>query len=382
MKRILSALMATSMVLSLAACGSAGSKAATTAANAADTTAAGTAAETTAAASSAAAGTAETSKAAAGAGKSFDITWVSCSTESDFWQYQQIGMENAVKDMQDKYGITINFSVVGPATEAETEAYIRAFENAVASKPAAIITATQVPDSTIAVAQEATNQGIIVNFTNCGLETMDSTQYPKVYNQFYTTVSADIGDAAGKWMLDKLTAAGLTEGVIAMEFSNVNPALEPRMTNFKKYVESNSKFQVLDTLYNNNDLEQAQADVENEISTYGDKLVGIYGANNVSGDGIALAVENAGIKDKVITIGVDSDPTEIKALEAGTLDAIFVQDAYGQGYKSLENAVETLIQGKNPETEQKIAMPPEAVTTDNMKEEKYAALLDPTILKK
>jgi ribose transport system substrate-binding protein len=292
-------------------------------------------------------------------------------------------MENAVKDMEEKYGIKINFTTVGPATEAETEAYIRAFENAIASKPAAIISATQVPDSTRSVAKEAMDQGIVVNFTNCGLETLDSTEYADCYNQFYTTVSADIGDMAGKVMLEMLDEAGIPkEGVISMEFSNVNPALQPRMDNFKAYVEANSDIKVLDTLYNNNDLAQAQADAENQIATYGSKLIGLYGANNISGDGIALAVENAGIADKVISIGVDSDPTEIEALEAGNLDSIIIQDAYGQGYASLQNAVETLLQGSNPEKEQKVAMPPVAVTTENMHEPEYAALLDPTLLAK
>ena len=322
-------------------------------------------------------------KTASGDKKSFDITWVSCSTESEFWQYQEIGMKNAVKDMEAEHGITINFTTVGPATEAETESYIRAFENAIAAKPSAIISATQVPDSTRSIAKEAMNMGIVVNFTNCGLETIDSTEFSDCYNQYYTTVSADVGDLAGKIMLEQLEAAGIPKkGVIAMEFSNVNPSLQPRMDNFKAYIEANSEIKVLDTLYNNNSLEQAQADIENQIATHGDKLIGIYGANNISGDGIALAVENAGIKDKVITIGVDSDPTEIKALENGTLDCIIVQDAYSQGYASLKNAVETLLQGKNPEKEQKVTMAPEAVTTQNMKEDKYAALLNPNLLAK
>lgn len=366
MKKIIALALALSMTATLAACG-------------------GGAASSKPAASTPSAPSSSPAASSAPAGsdaKEFNVTWVSCSTESDFWQYQQIGMENAVIDMQDKYGVKINFSVVGPATEAETEAYIRAFENAIASKPDAIISATQVPDSTVSIAQDAMNQGIVVNFTNCGLEPLDSNQYSSAYNQFYTTVSADIGDAAGKWMLDKLTEMGYTEGIIAMEFSNVNPSLQPRMDNFQNYIHANSNFEVLDCLYNNNDLQKAQADIENEISAYGDKLVGIYGANNISGDGIALAVENAGIKDKVVTIGVDSDPTEIKALEAGTIDCIFVQDAYGQGYASLQNAIETLLQGKNPETEQKIAMAPVAVTTENMNEPEYAAMLNPTLLKK
>jgi len=368
MKKLMALVLTLCMIATLTACSSGNN----------DSTPSAVPSESSSSAPSAAPSTAPSN----GDAQEFNVTWVSCSTESDFWQYQQIGMENAVIDMQDKYNIKINFSVVGPATEAETEAYIRAFENAIASKPDAIISATQVPDATIPVAQDAMNQGIVVNFTNCGLEPMESTEFSSAYNQYYTTVSADIGDAAGKWMLDKLTEMGYTEGVIAMEYSNVNPALQPRMDNFQNYIHANSNFEVLDCLYNNNDLQQAQADIENEIATYGDKLVGIYGANNVSGDGIALAVENAGIKDQVVTIGVDSDPTEINALKTGTLDCIFVQDAYGQGYASLENAIETLLQGSNPETEQKIAMAPVAVTTDNMDDPEYAAMLDPTMLKK
>lgn len=367
MKKVVTLLLALAMTLSLAACGGAAS--APPAASEAGTgaSAAGDAASTTST-----------------AGKAYNVVWVTCSTESQFWQYQQIGMENACADLEKQYGVTINFSTTGPATEAETEAYIRAFENAIASKPDAIISATQVPDSTTAVAKEATDKGIVVNFTNCGLEPVGSTKYADSYNQFYTTSSADVGKLAGQTMLEQLKAANIPlKGYIAMEFSNVNASLQPRMDEFKAYLNANApEIKVLDTKYNNNDMEAAQADIENEIATYGDQLIGIYGANNVSGDGIALAVKNSNIADKVITIGVDSDSTEIDALKAGNLDCIIVQDAYGQGYNSLKNAVETLVKGSNPESEHQVAMPPVAVTTQNMTQDKYAALLDPTILKK
>lgn len=315
-------------------------------------------------------------------GKSYKIVWVSCSTESEFWQYQQIGMENAVADLQTQYGITIDFSVAGPANESETESYLRTFENAVASKPDAIISATQVPDMTTAIARDAMGQGIVVNFTNCGLEPVGSTEYTDCYNQFYTTSSGDIGDTAGKIMLESLAKLGYTKGTIGMHFSNINPALAPRMDNFKAYVEANSDFEVLDTLFHANDMATAQANVENQISTYGENLVGLYGANNISGDGIALAIEGAGIQDKIVSIGVDSDSLEIEALGKSTLDCIIVQDAYGQGYASMKNAVETLLQGKNPEANKQVLIAPAVVTTDNMSTPEFAALLDPTMLKR
>ena len=375
MKKALAITMAAVMAMGLTACGSKGTAAPATEAPKSEAPAASGEATTEAAADKKEENT---------AADSYHVIWVSCSTESEFWQYQEIGMKNAVKDMEEKYGIKINFETVGPANESETESYIRAFENAIASKPQAIISATQVPDATVAVSKEATDQGIIVNFTNCGLEVYGSHEYDDVYNQFYTTISADIGKLAGQILLDQLKAAGIEpKGVVGMHFSNINEALQPRMDDFKAFLaEKAPDIEVLDTLYHANDLAAAQANVENQISTYGDKLIGLYGANNISGDGIALAIENAGIGDKVVAIGVDSDSLEIEALESGNLDVIIVQEAYGQGYAALENAVETLVNGSNPETENQVLLDPVAVTSDNMKEDKYAALLDPTILAK
>lgn len=385
MKKALAITMAAVMTMGLTACGSKGAAAPATTAPPTEAQKATEAPADAGADTKAEESKAEETKAEAKAeGGSYHIIWVSCSTESEFWQYQEIGMKNAVKDMQDKYGITIKFETVGPANESETESYIRAFENAIASKPQAIISATQVPDATIAVSKEATDQGIVVNFTNCGLEIYGSHEHDDVYNQFYTTISADIGDLAGQILLEQLKAAGIEpKGVVGMHFSNINEALQPRMDNLKSYLAEHAPdIEVLDTLYHANDLAAAQANVENQISTYGNKLIGLYGANNISGDGIALAIQNAGIADKVVAIGVDSDALEIEALEAGDLDVIIVQEAYGQGYAALENAVETLVQGSNPETEKHVLLDPVAVTSSNMKEDKYAALLDPSILAK
>ena len=63
---------------------------------------------------------------------------------------------------------------------------------------------------TTAIAGDAMAMGIVVNFTNCGLETIGSTEYAHCYNQFYTTSSADIGDYAGQLMVDSLTELGYT----------------------------------------------------------------------------------------------------------------------------------------------------------------------------
>lgn len=315
-------------------------------------------------------------------GEEYDVIYLSCSTASEFWQYVGFGIENAAQDMEEEYGITVNLQTTGPSEESETEAYVTSFEEAIAAQPDAIVTATQVADATVPKATEATQQGIVLNFVNCGLSTPDVTDYDDIYNQFYYCSNETIGQLAAQTMLEKMEEKGIEpSGVVAMNFSVVNETLGARMTGFSDYMAENAPdIECTEVYYNNNELETAQSNVENQISTYGDELVGIYGGQNISGNGAALAAVAAGINDRVVVIGVDSDATEIQALADGTLDGLVVQDAYTQGYKTCENAIRTLVEGENPETEQKINCEPTAITKENMDTEEMQQLLDPTLL--
>ena len=42
------------------------------------------------------------------------IVYLTPSTASQFWTYVGIGIENAMKDMEEEHGVTIDFSTVGP----------------------------------------------------------------------------------------------------------------------------------------------------------------------------------------------------------------------------------------------------------------------------
>lgn len=313
-----------------------------------------------------------------------NVIYLSCSTASEFWQYIGVGISNAVIDMEEEYGITINLQTTGPSEESQTEQYVTAFESAIAEGPDAIVTATQVPDATIPKAQEAVAQGIVLNFVNCGLVQEDVTDNADCYNEFYYCSNETIGALAAEQMLAVLEAKGLEpKGTVAMNYSMVNTNGEQRMGGFSDYMAEHAPDIVCtETYYNNNDLETAQSNVENQISTFGDDLIGIYSGNNVTSNGAVLAVQNAGINDKIAVIGVDSDATQIEALENGILDALIVQDAYTQGYMAMENAIRTIMEGETPETEQQVNCEPQAVTPDNMDDEATQALLNPTLLAK
>lgn len=360
MKKIIALLLAVILAFALVGCGK-------TTPAATDTPDAGTSAEP------------------ANAETTYSIIYLTPSTASQFWTYVGIGIENAIKDMEEKENIKIDFSTVGPAEESQTEDYVTAFEQCIARKPDAIVTATLAIDATVPKAKEATQNGIVLNFVNCGLGVGDDGAHAEDYNEFYFCSNDTIGEMAAQAFLEAMEDKGMdkTTGTIGINMNIENEALNHRIQSFRDYMAANAPDLTLtDTYYNGNVVETAQSNAENIISTFGDELIGMYSGNNITGDGVCLAVQSAGIGDKIVSVAVDSDDTEIAALANGSLNAIIVQDAYAQGYKCMENAILTLINGANPETAKQINCPPVIITPKNMNDASMLDLLDPTRLQK
>lgn len=314
--------------------------------------------------------------------KTLDIIYRTPSTASDFWSQVETGILQAKKDYEAKLGITINYTRMGPAEESDAEGYVSNFENAIAKKPDAILTATLNIDPTIPKAQEATNNGIILNFVNCGLGNGNDGAHADKYNQFYYCSNTTIGEMAGEAFLAAMDAKGLSKdsGTIGMQMNMENAALDFRMQGFADYIKANAPALTLtDIQYNGNDSADAQADAEGTISKVGSDLIGIYSGNNVTADGVCAALRNANMKDGVVSVGVDSDDIEIAALRDGYLSAIIVQDAFTQGYKTMENAILTLVNGKNPEAEQAVNVPPVIVTAENIDSEEIQFMMSPYV---
>ena len=288
-------------------------------------------------------------------GKTYKIIYVTPSTASDFWSQIETGIKQAMKDYEAQLGVKIEYSITGPAEEADAEGYVSALENAIASQPDAILTATLNIDPTVPKAKEAHDAGIVLNFVNCGLgngDEGDEGTHGEYYNEFYYCSNTTIGEMAAQAFLDAMAEKGIStdKGTIGMQMNMENAALDFRMQGFRDYMaEKAPGLTLTDTEYNDNDSADAQADAENTINAVGADLIGIYAGNNVTCDGVCNALRAANMKEGVVSIGVDSDDVEIAALRDGFLSAIIVQDAFTQGYKCMENAILTLVNGQNPE---------------------------------
>lgn len=314
--------------------------------------------------------------------KSYKIIYLTPSTASDFWSQVETGIQQAKKDLEAELGIKIDYSVMGPAEESDAEGYVSSFEQAIAAQPDAIITATLNIDPTVPKAKEATDAGIVLNFVNCGLGNGNDGAHADKYNEFFYCSNTTIGEMAGEAFLAAMEEKGISKdsGVIGMQMNMENAALDFRMQGFADYIAANAPGLTLTSIqYNGNDSNDAQADAEATISAEGANLIGIYSGNNVTCDGVIQALRNANMKDGVVSVGVDSDDVEIQALRDGYLSAIIVQDAFKQGYLTMENAIRTLVDGKNPEAEKAVNVPPVIVTGANIDDEDIVFMMSPYV---
>jgi ribose transport system substrate-binding protein len=310
-------------------------------------------------------------------GKTFNLAFVIPGTDSQYWnQYCGTGVHNAAIDASKKLGINVDVKMYGPTQEGNTTSYMDILQSVIAKHPDAIVTATMDPDGTAHIVKEAHDQGIFLNLFSLGI-----TGNEEDYGSLYYCDQPQQGTIAADAFVALLKEKGLPmKGIVGVHMATLVPILVQKLNNFSKRMhELAPDITVLPTVYNQNDVNKAEANVENQIATYSNKLVGFFGGNNLSGDGISLAVGKAGLGSKLVDVAVDSDDLEIKALREGNLDAIIAQTPYAQGYGAAWNVIAHVYSGA-PLDPKMVNLPAKVVTKANMDTPEFAALLNPLLL--
>lgn len=103
--------------------------------------------------------------------------------------------------------------------------------------------------------------------------------------------------------------------------------------------------------------------MQNWIQSYGDAIDAVFAHNDEMGMGAVKALENAGMKDKVIVVSIDAIKDALQAVQKGSLDATVFQNAQKQGSAAIETALK-LIKGET--VDQQTLIPFELVTKENV----------------
>jgi inositol transport system substrate-binding protein len=79
--------------------------------------------------------------------------------------------------------------------------------------------------------------------------------------------------------------------------------------------------------------------MENWLQAHGDQIDAVFAQNDEMAMGALLAIEQAGMKDKMIVVGVDAIADALEAVMQSRLDATVFQDAEAQGRQAVETAL-------------------------------------------
>jgi ribose transport system substrate-binding protein len=195
---------------------------------------------------------------------------------------------------------------------------------------------------------------------------------------FIGTDNKKAGEQAGARMCELLKAQGKTSGQVLIESSVAGiQTLKDRDGGFKAGLKACPGVTVGATRYNNNDLNTAASQV-NDALTANPNLVGIFAANNTSGNGAARAIKDNNAADTIPVVAFDTDPQENAALADGSIDALVVQNPYFFGYQGVVEAGMAAV-GTHPP----LVLDPGAVVADkqNLNSAAVKPLLNPPTAK-
>jgi len=111
--------------------------------------------------------------------------------------------------------------------------------------------------------------------------------------------------------------------------------------------------------------EEGMALMENWLQAYKGQIDAVFAQNDEMGMGALQALEAAGVKDRIVLVGVDAIADALQAVKKGRLDATVFQNAKGQGRTSVETALQII---KGEPYEKEVFIPFELVTAENVDE--------------
>jgi len=298
----------------------------------------------------------------AATGKKVDV--IIKASDSEFWQSMLAGAQKAGKD----YGLKV--SLFGPTSETDVNQQVQLVENAISRGADAIVVAPNSSDALNNVIERARKGGTKVIVADTAVTTDQ--------DGFIGTDNVKAAEQAGQRMCQLAKDAGNESGdvMIASSVAGVQ-VLKDRDAGFRSGLKACPGLRVSIVRYNNNDLNTAASQV-NDALTANPNLVGIFAANNTSGNGAARAIKDNNAADRIPVVAFDTDPQENAALADGSIDALVVQNPYFFGYQGVMEAAMATVGNVPPRK-----LDPGAVLADkdNMATPEVKQLLTPPTAK-
>ncbi len=266
--------------------------------------------------------------------KNNNIAIITKGSDSNFWN----DMKNGAMSAANEYNVNITFE--GPENEEDYKTQNKMIENAISSNVGVIILSAIDFEKNAAATQKAIDSGIKVI-------TVDSDVDVNGKELFIGTNNIEAGKKAAKQVVDLCKEQkSINIGIVNYGANTENG--KERLKGFSDYIDKIDNAKIVDTVNIESNKESATAGAEELLRNH-EQINVLIGFNEWSTLGVAYAIKELNLNDKVFGIGFDSNVNCVNMLESGEIDTLIVQNPFSMGYTSVSKASE-ILSGKKPQT--------------------------------
>jgi ribose transport system substrate-binding protein len=255
------------------------------------------------------------------ANKNYNVQFIQGVQGDEFYITMQCGAEDEAK----KLGVSV--TTQGPQ-KFDPTLQKPILDSVMAAKPDAVLIApTDVTAMQNPLAQAAQSTKVVLVDT-----TTDNPSYA-------TSAIASDNEGGGKAAFDAIKQLNPNGGKVMI--MSVNPGIsttDQRAAGFEAAVKADPKFTYLGIQYSNNDPATA-ANLMGAALQKDPDMVGVFAANLFSAEGTATGVRQANKGNQVKVVSFDAGPNQVKALKAGTVQALVAQQPELIGRYGVDMAV-------------------------------------------
>ncbi|MBS0204051.1 MAG: substrate-binding domain-containing protein [Planctomycetes bacterium] len=294
--------------------------------------------------------------------KTLRIAVIPKGTTHVFWKSVHAGAEKAAKELGD-----VEILWKGPLLENDRDGQISVVQDFVTKKVNGICVAPLDKQALIAPINESVEAGIPVVIFDSALQ-----DESKIVS-YVATDNRKGGELAAHQMG---TALGGKGGVIVLRYNAGSESTEQREDGFLDALAKEfPEIKILSSdQYAGTTQEESLTKATDVLNKYKDEVSGIFAVCEPNAAGILGALKETELAGKVKFIAFDPSEDLIRAMEAGTVHGIVLQDPVTMGYKSVMALVDK-IRGKA--VEKRISTGEFVATPENMKTEEMSKLLSP-----
>jgi ribose transport system substrate-binding protein len=242
-----------------------------------------------------------------------------------FWVTVKAGADSAGKE----FGAEVIWK--GPTQETDIAGQIAIIEDYINKGIDAIVLAACDAQGLIPVLEKAKQKGIPII-------TIDSGVDSDLPLSFIATDNILAAQKAAQQLADLIGGQGK---VACIPFIPGAATSNWREQGFVEEIKKYPKIELLPIRYSQSEVAVGMAVTEDILTGHPD-IRGIFAANEAGTIGVIQALKTKNKIGQVKVVGFDAAPNEVKALQAGEIDALIVQDPFKMGYEGVKAAMKTM----------------------------------------